>query len=276
MSLGLPLRIAVAGASGRMGRMLIEQVLAADDLRLVAALVPAANAAIGSDAAAFLGRHSGVTIAADGPAALADAQVLIDFTRVAGTLAHLPVCREAGCAMVIGTTGFSAAEMAQIEAASAELPLLWAPNTSLGVNVVMELLGQAARQLGPAYDVEIVEAHHRHKVDAPSGTALQMGEVIAAGRGASLADLAVLSREGHTGARESGRIGFAAVRGGDIVGDHTVMFCGDGERIEISHKSSSRLHYAQGALAAARFLAGRPPRLYRMADVIAALRPSAA
>lgn len=265
------LRVAVAGASGRMGRMLIEQVLAAPDLQLVAALVPAGNALIGSDAAAFLGRECGVAIGADQGSPLADAQVLIDFTRVSGTLAHLPMCQAAGCALVAGTTGFSADEMAQLKSAAQTLPLLWAPNTSLGVNIVMQLLAQAAQRLGPAYDVEIVEAHHRHKVDAPSGTALQMGEVIAAARGQAFSEVATLSREGHTGPRESGRIGFATVRGGDIVGDHQVMFCGDGERIEIAHRSSSRLHYAQGALAAARFLAGRPAGLYRMADVVAGL-----
>ena len=266
------LRVAVAGASGRMGRMLVEQVLGATDLELVAALVPEGNALIGQDAAGFLGRESGVFVAPDLPGQLNGAEVLIDFTRVSGTLMHLTLCREAGCALVAGTTGFKPDEMALIQEAAQQVPVLWAPNTSLGVNVVMQLLAQAGAQLGTAYDVEIVEAHHRHKVDAPSGTALQMGEVIAKARGQHFADQALLSREGHTGERKPGAIGFAAVRGGDIVGDHTVMFCGDGERIEISHKSSSRLHYAQGALAAARFLAGKPPRLYGMADVVAALQ----
>jgi 4-hydroxy-tetrahydrodipicolinate reductase len=271
------LRIAVAGATGRMGRMLIEQVLAAPDLQLVAALEPAGSAAIGQDAAAFLGRPCGVAIAEDAAPALAGAQVLIDFTRVGGTLAHLPMCQAQGCALVVGTTGFTPDEMARLDEAAQDVPMLWAPNMSLGVSVMMNLLAQAARQLGPGYDVEIVEAHHRHKVDAPSGTALQMGEVIAQTQGQRLADVATYGREGHTGAREAGRIGFAVVRGGDIIGDHTAMFCGEGERIEISHKSSSRVHYAQGALAAARFLAqpGRAPRLYRMADVVAALQAAA-
>jgi 4-hydroxy-tetrahydrodipicolinate reductase len=266
-------RVAVAGATGRMGRMLIEQILAAPDLQLVAALEPQGSAAIGGDAATFLGRPCGVAITADVPGALQGAQALIDFTRVEGTLAHLDSCMQSGCALVIGTTGFSAAQMAQIQQAAQTVPMLWAPNMSLGVSVLMNLLAQAARQLGPAYDVEIVEAHHRHKVDAPSGTALQMGEVIAQGRGTTLAEAATYSREGHTGPRESGRIGFAVVRGGDIIGDHTAMFCGEGERIELSHKSSSRVHYAQGALAAARFLVGRTPGLYRMADVAQALTP---
>jgi 4-hydroxy-tetrahydrodipicolinate reductase len=184
----------------------------------------------------------------------------------------LPACAEAGCALVIGTTGFSADEMAQIKQAAQQVPMLWAPNMSLGVSVLMNLLAQAAEQLGPAYDVEILEAHHRHKVDAPSGTALQMGEVIAQARGTTLAEAATYAREGHTGPREAGRIGFAVLRGGDTIGDHTAMFCGEGERIEISHKSSSRVHYAQGALAAARFLVGRAPALYRMADVVNALQ----
>jgi 4-hydroxy-tetrahydrodipicolinate reductase len=267
------LRVAVAGASGRMGRLLVEQVLAAPDLQLVAALAPAGSAAQGQDAAAHTGQPCGVRIGTE----LGEAQVLIDFTRVEGTLAHAALCRRSGCALVAGTTGFSAAQMAELEQAAQHIPLLWAPNTSLGVNVVMQLLAQAAARLGPEYDVEIVEAHHRHKVDAPSGTALQMGEVIATARGEKLADVQTLSREGHTGARERGRIGFATVRGGDIVGDHQVMFCGEGERIEIAHRSSSRLHYAQGALTAARFLAAQKPgRLYRMADVVASLgRPGA-
>lgn len=271
------LKIAVAGATGRMGRMLVEQTLAAPDLELVAALEPAGSSALGQDAAAFLGRPCGVAITEDAPSALNGAQALIDFTRVSGTLAHLPMCQAARCALVVGTTGFSADEMAQLDAAAQSLPLLWAPNMSLGVSVLMNLLAQAAQQLGPAYDVEIVEAHHRHKVDAPSGTALQMGEVIARAQGQRLADVATFAREGHTGPREAGRIGFAVVRGGDIIGDHTAMFCGEGERIEISHRSSSRVHYAQGALAAARFLAqaGRRPGRYAMADVVADLQARA-
>jgi 4-hydroxy-tetrahydrodipicolinate reductase len=257
-----------------MGRMLIEQILAAPDLQLVAALEPSGSAAIGQDAAAFLGQPCGIAIAEDAPGALGDAQALIDFTRVNGTLAHLEMCQAAGCALVIGTTGFSPDEMARLDEAATSLPMLWAPNMSLGVSVMMNLLAQAAQQLGPAYDVEIVEAHHRHKVDAPSGTALQMGEVIAKAQGQRLVDVATYAREGHTGPREAGRIGFAVVRGGDIIGDHTAMFCGEGERIEISHKSSSRVHYAQGALAAARFLTqpGRLPGRYAMADVVTELQ----
>ena len=263
-----PLRVALAGASGRMGQMLVQQVLAAPDLQLVGALVHAGSASLGLDAAAFMGQRSGVSFSADPAQALAAAQVLIDYSQVAGSLLHLAHCARQSLPIVIGTTGFSAAERAQLALAGERLPVLWAPNTSVGVNVVMGLLAQAARQLGGAYDVEIVEAHHRHKVDAPSGTALQMGEVIAQAQGQRLADVATYSREGHTGAREAGRIGFATVRGGDIVGDHTVMFCGAGERIEIAHKSSSRIHYAEGALLAARWLAQQAPGFYGMADAL--------
>lgn len=261
------LRVALAGASGRMGQMLVQQVLESDDLQLAGALVHAGSRSLGQDAAAFMGRPSGVSLS-DSHASLSGAQVLIDYSRVEASLALVAHCVAQRLPMVIGTTGFSPEQREQLREAGRTIPLLWAPNTSVGVNVVMGLLAQAARQLGPAYDIEIVEAHHRHKVDAPSGTALQMGEVVAQARGHALADLATYSREGHTGARERGRIGFATVRGGDIVGDHTVMFCGEGERIEIAHKSSSRLHYAQGALLAARWLVHQGPGFYGMADAL--------
>jgi 4-hydroxy-tetrahydrodipicolinate reductase len=262
------LRIAVAGASGRMGRMLIEAIGAADDLVLAGALDVPDSPAIGQDASAFLGRTSGVTITADLRAGLATAQALIDFTRPAGTLAHLVVCRELGVKAVIGTTGFSAEQKAQIGAHAQHIAIMLAPNMSIGVNVVMKLLDMAARALNEGYDIEIVEAHHRHKVDAPSGTALQMGEVIAAALGRDLKACAVYGREGVTGERDPSTIGFATVRGGDIVGDHTVLFAGTGERIEIAHKSSSRATYAQGALRAARFLASRPNGMFDMNDVL--------
>ena len=262
------LRLAIAGASGRMGRMLIEAVTAAPDCALAGALDIAGSVAIGDDAAAFLGRPSGVAITADVGAGLAAAQVLIDFTRPEGTLAHLAVCRELGVAAVIGTTGFSAAQKAEIAACAEHIPIVLAPNMSVGVNVALRLIDLAARALAEGYDIEIVEAHHRHKVDAPSGTALQMGEVAAAALGRTLADCAVYSREGHTGERKASTIGFAAIRGGDIVGDHTVLFAGSGERIEISHKASSRATYAQGSLRAARFLAGRTSGLFDMGDVL--------
>jgi len=240
------LRVAVAGASGRMGRMLIEAVEASDDCALSGTL----------------------DIGRDIRAGLAGAQVLIDFTRPEGTMAHLAACRELGVKAVIGTTGFSQEHKAQIEAHARALAVMWSPNMSVGVNVMLRLLDTAARALAEGYDVEIVEAHHRHKVDAPSGTALKMGEVVANALGRKLADCAVYGREGHTGERDAKTIGFATVRGGDIVGDHTVMFCGTGERIEIAHKSSSRATYAQGALRAARFLADKPHGLFDMNDVL--------
>ena len=263
-----PLRVAIAGASGRMGRMLIEGVLARPAFALAGALDIPGSPAIGLDAGAALGRSTGVAITHDLNAGLANAQVLIDFTRPEGTLAHLAACREHGVAAVVGTTGFSPEGKAALGALAQQVPLVFAPNMSVGVNVVLRLLDLAARSLGDAYDVEVVEAHHRHKVDAPSGTALAMGEVVAKALGRDLKTHGVFAREGHTGERVPGSIGFATVRGGDIVGDHTVLFCGTGERIEISHKSSSRANYVDGSLRAARFVAGRPPGLYGMADVL--------
>ncbi len=263
-----PLRIAVAGASGRMGRMLIEAVCASDDLLLAGALDVAGSPAIGQDAAAFLGRPGDVRITDQLRASLADAQVLIDFTRPEGTLAHLAVCRELGVNAVIGTTGFSEAQKAEIAAHAKHIAIMMAPNMSVGVNVMLKLLDVAARALSEGYDIEIIEAHHRHKVDAPSGTALQMGEVVAKALGRDLKDCAVYAREGVTGERDSSSIGFAAVRGGDIIGDHTVLFAGTGERIEITHRSSSRSTYAQGSLRAARFLATKTSGLFGMSDVL--------
>ena len=260
--------IAIAGASGRMGRMLIEAVHQAEDCRLAGALDIAGSPAIGSDATAFLGHASGVTITADLAAGLKDARFLIDFTRPEGTMAHLQACRARGVAMVIGTTGLSEAQKAEIAAAARDIPILLSPNMSVGVNVTLKLLEMAAQALGNGYDIEIIEAHHRHKVDAPSGTALKMGEVIAAAQGRELKDCAVYERYGHTGERQPGTIGFATIRGGDIVGDHTVLFAGTGERIEITHKSASRVTYAQGSLRAVRFLAGRTHGLYDMFDVL--------
>jgi len=261
-------RIAVAGASGRMGHMLIEAVREAQDCRLAGALDVAGSPAIGSDAAAFLGFTSGVPIVADLRTGLQDAQVLIDFTRPEGTLAHLAVCRELGVQAVIGTTGFSDAQKAEIAAAAKDIAIVMAPNMSVGVNVTFKLLEMAAKALSTGYDIEIIEAHHRHKVDAPSGTALKMGEVIADALGRDLKECAVYAREGVTGERDPSSIGFATIRGGDIVGDHTVLFAGTGERIEITHKSASRATYAQGSLRAARFLAGQQSGLFDMFDVL--------
>ncbi|HJS02443.1 MAG TPA: 4-hydroxy-tetrahydrodipicolinate reductase [Variovorax sp.] len=261
-------RIAIAGASGRMGHMLIEAVREAQDCRLAGALDIPGSPALGSDAAAFLGAASGVPIVSDLRTGLQDAQVLIDFTRPEGTLAHLAVCRELGVQAVIGTTGFSEAQKAEIAAAAKDIAIMMAPNMSVGVNVTFKLLEMAAKALSTGYDIEIIEAHHRHKVDAPSGTALKMGEVIAGALGRDLKDCAVYAREGITGERDPSTIGFAAIRGGDIVGDHTVLFAGTGERIEITHKSASRATYAQGSLRAVRFLAERKTGLFDMFDVL--------
>lgn len=203
------------------------------------------------------------------PPTRADFDVLIDFTRPEATLAALAVCRGLGIGMVIGTTGFTPGQRAEIEAAAAEIPIVVAANFSVGVNLALELIERAARALGDDYDVEIVEAHHRHKVDAPSGTALAMGEAAAAGLGRDLREVAVYGREGHTGARDARSIGFATVRGGDVVGDHQVLFLGDGERVEIGHRASDRSTFARGAVRAAVWLHGRAPGLYGMRDVLA-------
>jgi 4-hydroxy-tetrahydrodipicolinate reductase len=261
-------QVAVAGASGRMGHMLIEAIRSSDDCCLAGALDMASSPSIGNDAAAFLGHASGVPVTADIAVGLDHAQVLIDFTRPEGTLAHLKVCRERGVKAVIGTTGFSDAQKAQIADAARDIAIVLAPNMSVGVNVTMKLLELAARALSTGFDIEIVEAHHRHKVDAPSGTALKMGEVIAQALGRDLKQCGVFAREGVTGERDPSSIGFSAIRGGDIVGDHTVLFAGTGERIEITHKAGSRATYAQGSLRAVRFLAGQQKGLFDMFDVL--------
>jgi 4-hydroxy-tetrahydrodipicolinate reductase len=241
-----PLRVAVAGASGRMGQMLIGAVNAAPDCTLSGQL----------------------DLGCDIHASLKDSDVLIDFTRPEGTLAHLDVCRALGVKAVIGTTGFSVAEKARIAEHAQRIAIVMSPNMAVGVNVMFRLLAMAAATLNEGYDIEIVEAHHRHKIDAPSGTALKMGEVVAQAMGRNLTECAVYGREGVTGERNPSTIGFATVRGGDIVGDHTVMFCGTGERLEIAHKSSSRANYAQGSLRAARFLADKPHGLFGMEHVL--------
>jgi len=262
------MRIAVAGASGRMGRMLIETVLAAPDAQLAGALDVTGSPAIGRDAGEFLGRATGVTITDSIEAGVAGADFLVDFTRPEGTLAHAEVCCARGVKMVIGTTGLDDAARARIRSAAERVAIVSAPNMSVGVNVTLKLLETAARILAEGYDIEIIEAHHRHKVDAPSGTALRMGEVIAAALGRDLGKVAVYGREGVTGERDPSTIGFATVRGGDIVGDHTVLFAGIGERIEITHRAASRMTYAHGSLRACRFLAARASGLYDMQDVL--------
>jgi len=263
------LNIAVAGATGRMGRMLIDAIAQAPDTVLAGALGSPGSPSLGLDAGAFSGRAAGVAIASELAIGLANAQFLIDFTRPEATLKHLQYCAAHGIKLIIGTTGFDEEGKAAIRAAAEKTAIVFAPNMSVGVNVTLKLLEMAAKSMAEGYDIEIVEAHHRHKVDAPSGTALKMGEVIADALGRDLKQCAVYGREGVTGERDPSTIGFATIRGGDIVGDHTVLFAGIGERIEISHKSSSRATYAHGALRAARFLADKTTGLYDMQDVLA-------
>ena len=262
------MNIAIAGSSGRMGRALLEAVERAPDMRVGAALERTGSPYLGKDAGELIGAPCGVAINDDVAGALDGSDVLIDFTRPEGTLAHLVFCRAKGMKMVIGTTGFSADQKEELQAAAREIPIVFAPNMSVGVNITLKLLEMSARVLNEDYDIEIIEAHHRHKVDAPSGTALLMGEVVARALGKNLSEVAIYSREGHTGERVPGAIGFATIRGGDIVGDHTVMFAGTGERIEISHKASSRATFAQGALRAARFLGNKQSGLFDMQDVL--------
>ena len=262
------IKVVIAGCGGRMGKTLLESVLQSDDLALHAALEHTASTQLGQDAGALIGNACGVKITSDVTAAMKGADVLIDFTRPEGTLHHLEVCKKLGVHMVIGTTGFNAQQKAQLGAAAQHIGIVFAPNMSVGVNLTFKLLEMASKVLSHGYDIEIIEAHHRHKVDAPSGTALGMGEVIAKTLGRDLAQCAVYGREGVTGERDPSTIGFATVRGGDIVGDHTVMFAGTGERIEITHKASSRATFALGALRAARFLKENPAGLYDMQDVL--------
>jgi 4-hydroxy-tetrahydrodipicolinate reductase len=262
------MKIAVVGASGRMGKMLIESILKDGAAVLVAAIDQPGTPVLGKDAGELVGMPCGVLVSSDVEAGIAMADCLIDFTRPEGTLAHLEICRRHRVAMVVGTTGFDAEGKQMIANAARDIPLVFAPNMSVGVNVVFKLLDTASRILSEGYDIEIVEAHHRHKVDAPSGTALRLGEVVAQALGRDLKQCAIYGREGVTGERDPSTIGFATVRGGDIVGDHTVMYCGTGERVEISHKASSRMPYAQGSLRAAHFLAGKESGLFDMQDVL--------
>lgn len=264
-----PVRIAILGASGRMGRAVIQATADASRAVLGAALERPGSPELGQDAGVLAGgAANGVRLAAELAAVRDDFDVLIDFTRPEATLAALSFCRANGKAMVIGTTGFSPEQRADVQAAAHWVPVVMAGNFSIGVNLCLKLLEESARVLGEDFDIEIVEAHHRHKVDAPSGTALMMGEAVARGAGRKLKDCAIYERYGHTGARDRQTIGFSTVRGGDVVGDHTVMFLGDGERVEIAHKASSRSIFAKGAVHAATWLANQRPGLYSMRDVL--------
>ena len=262
------MRIAIAGSSGRMGRTLIEAVHASPDLRLSAALDIASSSVLGKDAGEALGIATGVAISADYVKGIVASDCLIDFTRPEASLLHLEACLDSGKKMVIGTTGFSPPDKQRILDAAKRIAIVFAPNMAIGVNATFKLAEVAAKILGDAYDVEIVEAHHRHKVDAPSGTALKLGEMVARALGRELKNCAVHGREGNTGERDPKSIGFHAIRGGDIVGEHTVIFAGGGERVEITVRSQSRMTYAAGALRAARFLDTKTSGLYDMQDVL--------
>jgi 4-hydroxy-tetrahydrodipicolinate reductase len=264
----MTVRTAIAGVSGRMGRALLEAVAADADCALCAAIDRPGSPLVGQDAGAAWGGASGVNVSDQPAAALLDAQVLIDFTRPEATVGYLDACAAAGVPLVIGTTGFDAAGKARINEAAKRIPIVFAPNMSVGVNLLMKLAELAAEVLQDGYDIEIIEAHHRHKVDAPSGTALGLGQAVARAIDRDLASCAVYGREGVTGERDPKTIGFATVRGGDIVGDHTLLFAGIGERVELTHKASSRATFAQGALRAAKWLQGRAPGLYDMRDVL--------
>ena len=265
----MTVRVGITGAAGRMGRTLVEAIANADGVELSAAVERPDSSFVGVDAGELAGLGSnGVTIAGELATVIANIDVLIDFSIPGATLANVAECRAAGTAMVIGTTGFTPEQEAEIVTASGSIPVCKASNFSTGVNLCFKLLETAASVLGDDVDIEIVEAHHRHKVDAPSGTALSMGEVVAGALGRDLKEVAVYGREGQTGARDSNTIGFATVRAGDIVGDHTVMFAADGERVEITHKASSRMSFARGAVRAAGWVTDRDPGLYDMQDVL--------
>lgn len=264
------MRVAITGAAGRMGKVLTEAVQDTDGLSLGAAIVHPESSLVGADAGELAGvGRMGVTVAGRLEDVTDDFDVLIDFTFPDLTLENLAFCQRHGKRMVIGTTGLTDSEKQQLAQAAESVPVVFAPNMSVGVNVALNLLRTAASVLGDDYDVEIVETHHRHKKDAPSGTALRMGEVVADALGRNLKDCAVYGREGFTGERSRTEIGFETIRGGDVVGDHTVLFAGIGERIEISHKASSRMTFAKGAVRAALWLAEKPAGLYDMQDVLA-------
>jgi len=252
-----PTRIAIAGAGGRMGQTLIEATLAADDLSLQSAFDIEGSAAVGRDVGERHGRTTGVVVGSDVDTALRDADVLIDFTRPEGTLAHLAACVRLGVGAVVGTTGLTDSQQRELAAFAQRVPIVFAPNMSMGVNVLLKLVELGAKGLGADFDIEIVEMHHKHKVDAPSGTALKLGEAAAAGVGLSLRDCATYARQGVTGERKPGTIGFAALRGGDVVGEHSVIFAGAGERVQLTHIATSRQNFAAGALRAARYVAAR-------------------
>lgn len=261
--------IGIVGCAGRMGRLLLAGALDAPGARLAAGGERPGSEAVGRDLGTLAGRGEiGLACTDDGHALFAASDVVIDFTLPQATAGHAALAAETGTALVVGTTGLAEEQLAELERAAEAAPILRAPNMSLGVNLLMALVRQAAAKLDDSYDIEIVEMHHRHKVDAPSGTALGLGEAAAAGRNVDLDEASVRVRDGHTGARARGSIGFATLRGGDVAGDHTVIFAADGERLELGHRASSRQVFVQGALKAALWLHGRPKGLYGMTDVL--------
>lgn len=263
------IRVAIAGAAGRMGRTLIQAIAEDGALQLGAAIEQPDAPSVGADAGEVAGVGAlGVAIADSVADVIDDFETLINFTVPSATLAAVDACHDAGRGLVIGTTGFDAAGLARIRAAAEAVPILMAPNMSIGVNLMFRLVEQAARALGDEVDIEVVEAHHRHKIDAPSGTAVRLGEIVAGALGRSLEEDAIYGRQGETGPRDRRTIGFSTLRGGDIVGDHTVMFAGGGERLEITHRAASRMNFALGALRAAKFLADKGHGLFDMQDVL--------
>lgn len=263
------MRVAITGAAGRMGRVLIEACNEAEGVEVAVAIERPESSLLGADAGELAGIEKlGVPLVSDLAASQEKFDVLIDFTRPAVTLQNLEICRQNGKAIVIGTTGFSDEEKQQIHAAAEQVPVVFAPNMSVGVNLCFKLLEIAARVMGEYTDIEVIEAHHRHKIDAPSGTALRLGEVVAETLGRDLKECAVYGREGNTGERDRQTIGFETIRAGDIVGEHTVMFADIGERVEITHKASSRMTFAKGAARAAAWLEGRDKGLFDMQDVL--------
>lgn len=262
------IKVVIAGVTGRMGHALLESIFADAEMELFGALDRVGSPQVGRDAGEQFGKNTGVYISDDALETLQDADVLIDFTRPDASMCYLEICQQHQVKHIIGTTGFTVEQKAKIEAAAKNTAIVFAPNMSVGVTLLINLVEQAAKVLNDGYDIEVVEMHHRHKVDAPSGTALRLGEAAAQGLGQDLKDCAIYAREGVTGEREAGKIGFATLRGGDVVGDHTVVFAGIGERVEITHKASSRATFALGALRAAKFLANKKTGLFDMRDVL--------
>ncbi len=264
-----PLKIGVVGASGRMGRMVISIIAAASDCELAGASEAPGSAHVGADAGVLAGvGDNGVIVTGDTAAMFGGVEAVIDFTVPVATMAHAQLAADANCALVAGTTGLEEEHRAALQAAAVAVPIVWAPNMSAGVNLLFAVTQQVARALGEDFDIEILEMHHHHKIDAPSGTALGLGQAAAAGRGVDFDAVKILSREGVTGERKPGDIGFATLRGGDVVGEHTVIFAGAGERIELSHRATDRAIFARGAVRAALWTAGKPAGFYAMNDVL--------